>query len=88
MEIKTAKNNIRDRKKICFIYFFFSLNLIKIKNEIPKKCTNKLCLKSCAKKKLEIKDINDVLPYADGVAIASVLHYNNLNVSDIKKGIG
>ena len=35
----------------------------------------------------KVKDINDVLPYSDGVAIASVLHYNNLNISDIKRGI-
>ena len=35
----------------------------------------------------KVKDINDVLPYSDGVAIASVLHYNDLGIRDIKKGI-
>lgn len=35
----------------------------------------------------KVQDINDVLPYSDGVAIASVLHYNNLSIRDIKRGI-
>ena len=35
-----------------------------------------------------IKDIKKIIPEADAVALASVLHYNNLSIENIRKEIG
>ena len=35
-----------------------------------------------------INDIKKIIPEADAVALASVLHYNNLSIENIRKEIG